>query len=393
MDRPLTLAYVTCYLDTSGVSKLNWDILKRLKEQGVQIHVITTEGASTGGSLWETLFDIYVDRPFKLCDVEKSKRLQDFANYVRDWNISLIFATHSLWLYENIAKIKEMLPHIKIVDSLHVLEPYKIRGGFPDISASQYVHPFIDRSILISEDLRAYLRRFYAVNESKLDVIRNGIDIEHFATGRSSDGGFRCELGLKKEDKLIGFIGRFVEQKRPLLFLEIARQTALRYGSFFFYMIGGGKMRSRMEAFIEKHHLSQRITVFGERTDIDHVLASTDLLLMPSLYEGAPLTILEALAAGVRVIASDVGAIREYVGNSCSLVARDREETEIATFLDEITTYLKKPADPTSAVCFVREHYDINKTALQYKNVFLSAVGMELSDDSGHLLDSEQGKT
>lgn len=374
MYKTLTIAYTTCYLDVSGVTKLNFDILNRLKSKEFKIHVITTEeNKSKVSNSWDYLFDIYINKPFQLSRMNKKKRLNCFLKYLIDNKITIVFNTHSLWLYENLSCIKKNLPYIKLIDSLHVLEPYCFRGGYPDISANKYVHPYIDRSILISEDLKNYLLKNYEVNADKLTVIRNGIDATKFSWKDNLQGKFKCEIGLEDKSKLVGFIGRLVDQKRPLMFLEIVKQIALSDNSCFFYMIGTGNLEKNVIKFIKKNNLSNRIFLFKERNDIDCILNSTNLLLVPSLYEGAPLTILEAISAKVHIIASDVGAIKEYVGNFCSLIPRSDKNREINMFIEQSLKLLRNPIKLEYDAKYVRE-YDINRTSEEYGNIFFKAI-------------------
>ncbi len=370
MPKKLSIAYTTCFLDVSGVTKINFDILHRLTEKGNHVHVIATEGRGT----WDYIFEININKPLHLHTINKKDRLERFIDYIKENKADVIFNTHSLWVYENLPCIKQSLPDIKVVDSLHVLEPYCFRGGYPDISANKYVHPFIDRSILISENLKEYLLTNYRVDANKLTVIRNGIDTSRYMKSQSDNNSFREEIGFDEGCKLIGFIGRLSEQKRPVMFLEIARQLSQQYDSCLFYMIGSGHLDNRVRKFIKKHDLSDRVFNFSHRHDIDKVLASTDLLLVPSFYEGAPLTILEAVSAGVRVIASDVGAIKEYMDGYCTLVPLTSEEEEISAFVTNSVQLLEHEHNPDLAARFVKQNYDIGKTSEEYGEEFLNLI-------------------
>lgn len=370
MPKKLSIAYTTCFLDVSGVTKINFDILHRLKEKGHDVHIITTEGRGT----WDYIFEININKPLHLHTVDKNGRLARFIDYLKKHKADIIFNTHSLWVYENLHSIKRSLPDIKAVDSLHVLEPYCFRGGYPDISANKYVHPIIDRSILISENLKEYVLTNYRVDADKLTVIRNGIDTKRFTKNRRNTNSFRKEIGLNNDRRLIGFIGRLSEQKRPVMFLEIARRISLRYDPCLFHMIGSGPMDTKVKKFIKSRGLSSRILNFSHRHDIDSVLASTDLLLVPSLYEGAPLTVLEAVSAGVRVIASDVGAIKEYMDGYCTLVPLTSEKEEIPSFVANSLEMLEHEHNPDAAVKFVRQNYDIGSTSDEYEAVFYNTV-------------------
>ena len=367
MPEKLRIAYTTCFLDVSGVTKINFDILKRLKDSGHKVHILTTEGPGS----WDYMYEIYIDSPFDLSRINKNKRLDRFIKFLSDKDVNVIYNTHSYWVYEHLAAIKKSLPDIKVVDSLHVLEPFYFRGGYPDISANKYIHPLMDLSISISEDLKSYLLNNYVVDEDKITVIRNGIDTAKFKSSVKGSNGFKNDLGLEPDSRLIGFIGRLSEQKRPLMFLEIARRVLSSDNSHYFYMIGSGKLQKKVSEFIRKNNLGDRVFLFDQRGDIDNVLISTDLLLAPSLYEGAPLTILEAISTCTPVISSKVGAIEEYVGDLCELIPRQSEKEEIEEFVNKTLNQSVNKRKLQAASKKVRENFDISKTAKQYEKEFL----------------------
>ncbi len=373
MSGKTAVLYATCYLDVSGVTKINFDILKNLKQAGFDIHVCVTDDDSHLINNWDLFFHLYIKKPFKLR--RSTGPLFDvFCDYLDKNNISCIYNTHSLWLYEQSGMLKKRFPHLKIVDSLHVLEPYCFRGGYPDISANRHIHQNIDRSILISEDLKKHIINNYDVDLAKLCVVRNGIDTDKFRQQECYKDKFKQELGLNRDDKLIGFVGRLTHQKRPLLFLETALSIAKSEKNSYFYMIGDGELCSSVTAFIAGNKLQRRVFHFGQRNDIDFVFNSTDILMQPSAYEGAPLTILEALATGVTVVSSDVGAIREYVGQCSVLVPRTSEAIESELFFAEVLAKLDSPADPEHGCRYVRENYDLKITSQQYQQILLDVL-------------------
>jgi glycosyltransferase involved in cell wall biosynthesis len=360
----MNILYTTCFLDVSGVTKINLDILKGISGE-FTIHVCETESDERIASSWVSHFAKEFGEPFNLWEIPAASRYTSFVEQLKRNRIDIVYITHSLWVYEHAARLKRDMPEIRIVDSLHVLEPYCFRGGYPDISANTFVHPYIDRSIVISDHLLSYIKGNYAVDSGKYVVIRNGIDTTLFKRDKSVEGVFRREIGIPLDIPLIGFIGRFAEQKRPMLFLEVAKVVLSRVDTAYFYMLGSGELVEKAKRVAARLGIADRVIFLPPRDDIHIVLNSTDLLLVTSSYEGAPLTILEALATGVPVVSSDVGAIGEYIGTDC-LIALSGRKREADLFAKAIVSQLKCSNPPE----FDRERYSISTLVDQYKSVF-----------------------
>jgi len=369
--KTMNILYTTCYLDVSGVTKINYDILSRISSEA-EIHICTTSCDDSISDKWDDSFKNAFREPFKLWRIAPRDRYKALLHYLQYHLIDIIYVTHSLWLYEHAARLKQDLPQVKIVDSLHVLEPYCFRGGYPDISANRFVHPYIDASILISRNLEDYLLENYQVDRRKLHVIHNGIDGTLFRSASENQDTSRVRLLPDVSGEMIGFIGRFTDQKRPLLFVDIANDLVERKPELKFYMVGSGQLFDKVSRRIKSHGLDDRIFLLPAQSDIAELLHATDVLLLPSSYEGAPLTILEALAVGVPVVASDVGAVREYVGSRCRLVTLGRANLqERQPYVSAVEQSLAE--GKSSGELAVR--HEISAVALSYRNLFFEILG------------------
>jgi glycosyltransferase involved in cell wall biosynthesis len=360
----MNILYATCFLDVSGVTRINLEILKGVSDR-FKIHVCETLNDERLSSKLESQFSERFGSPLQLWRFPASERYSRFVQYLREKDIALVYNTHSLWVYEHAAWLKRDLPRLRIVDSLHVLEPFCFRGGYPDISANRFVHPHIDRSIVISDHLLSYIKGNYSVDPVKFVVIRNGVDTSRFRKDATLRGFFRKELGIADDLPLIGFIGRFSWQKRPDLFLDVARQLIESGDSFCFYMIGNGDLLEQSKSRAAKLGIDDCVRFVSPRDDIHVVLNSTDLLLITSSYEGAPLTILESLASGVPVVSSDVGAIREYIGEEC-LVASGRGA--VARFAEAALKRVRSQ----KAIPFDRGSFSCERVIARYAEAFTS---------------------
>jgi glycosyltransferase involved in cell wall biosynthesis len=112
---------------------------------------------------------------------------------------------------------------------------------------------------------------------------------------------------------LIGFVGRLTAIKNPALFVEAARHVLDQVPDAHFILVGDGELRSQVERQIAELGLAARVHLVGWRRDMPAVYAALDVLALTSLNEGTPVTAIEALAAGVPVVATAVGGVADIV--------------------------------------------------------------------------------
>ena len=105
----MNLLYTTCCLDISGVTKINFDILSRIKSD-CRIHVCVTARDDHFANTWDSRFAETFDDCFKLWKLDVSARYPYFVDYVRQHRIDLVLNTHSLWLYEHASATQTRLP-------------------------------------------------------------------------------------------------------------------------------------------------------------------------------------------------------------------------------------------------------------------------------------------
>lgn len=187
---------------------------------------------------------------------------------------------------------------------------------------------FFDWVIAVSEFTKESLVERH-IPADKIEVIHNGVDIP--INGRTAAGRLQSELKLGPDSKLIGFIGRLTPQKGISYLLEAARIVCKEMKDVYFVLIGDGELREEIESFISSNKLEERVLMLGWRKDATELLQDIDILLLPSLFEGTPMIMLESMALGVPVIGSDVGGISEVIE-------------------DRVNGLLIKPCDPGAIV-------------------------------------------
>lgn len=162
--------------------------------------------------------------------------------------------------------------------------------------------------ICVSEHDRQLALKFKVARPQRLVVIHNGLDPLPFQQAAAARVAFPGETS---QELSVIFVGRLASPKDFETLLAAFEQISI--GNLI--LVGDGPLRSRIERFVEERGLSSRVVLLGERTDIPECLAASDVFVLPSRWEGLPLTIIEAMMAGLPVVASRVGGVPELVEN------------------------------------------------------------------------------
>jgi glycosyltransferase involved in cell wall biosynthesis len=177
------------------------------------------------------------------------------------------------------------------------------------ILAERLCARFSTKIICVSEnDLKQGLARKIAP-EGKLLVIRNGVRVEsHGRTGK-----LRMEIKAGEDEVVFGMVARLCAQKNPLLFLEAAKKVLEKNNSCHFVLIGDGPLYEECLEFIAKNNLEGKAHLLGFRGDARLLYPDFDVFVLSSNFEGLPLTIIEAMFAGLPIVATMVSGVPELV--------------------------------------------------------------------------------
>lgn len=180
--------------------------------------------------------------------------------------------------------------------------------------------PFVQSYVALSRDLASYLEGRVRIPAGHVTQIYNGVDTERFAP---ADAGVGREpiAGSPFNDRpdlfLLGTVGRMQTVKaQPLLVRAFLRALALAPGlraQLRLVLVGQGPLRGQCEALLAEAGASDLAWLAGERADVPDVMRGLDCFVLPSLVEGISNTILEAMASGLPVIATDVGGNADLV--------------------------------------------------------------------------------
>lgn len=169
------------------------------------------------------------------------------------------------------------------------------------------------RVIAVSQFVARSIQRHVGFSPEAVEVIYNGVARDTLARPASGTRLHRRrELGLREGGKIVVQLGRLTPQKGPLQTVRAAAQLRdLR--EVYWVLVGGGPLMDELRHEIEVAGLRERVQLVGERADPRAFLEAADLLVLPSLHEGLGIAALEAMAAGLPVVAHDTGPIPEVI--------------------------------------------------------------------------------
>jgi glycosyltransferase involved in cell wall biosynthesis len=187
-------------------------------------------------------------------------------------------------------------------------QPAAARAGL--VLLERLVAPLTTRFIAVSRSNIVRGTSLGILRPGRVSLIRSGIHLRDFQAAAAEPGaraaGVRAELGIDPAAPLVGMVACLKPQKAPEDFVEVAARVATRMPAVHFVLAGDGELRDSVERRVAARGLAGRFHLLGWRRDVPRLMASLDVLVLTSLWEGLPRVIPEAFAAGVPVVATSV---------------------------------------------------------------------------------------
>ncbi len=285
-------------------------------------------------------FDIYLiysDRRADKAFFDEKEKLSRYCHLILCNEMQRELGLHDVKAYKAIEKrIKAIKPdivhchsskagivgrmaakHCRVPKIIYTPNAYAFES--PDISRiKKTIYIFAERylsrhattmTINVSKGEMNLAKKHTLDKEGKFTLIYNGIpDI-----GLPSKEELKKELGLKQDVHYVGVTARCAKQKDPMTFLQIAEKIVKERPDVEFLYIGDGELMDEMKQFVEDHGLHNSIHLLGFRSDANRLVGALDIYLSTALYEGLPYSMIEAMRAGVPIVATDTVGNNELV--------------------------------------------------------------------------------
>lgn len=325
----MNILYLTTHLNIGGISSYVFTLAKGLKNKGHHIFV-----ASSGGELLPKFTRegiCHIQIPIKTkSEANFIKMLRSYIqlkNYIKEKNINVIHANTRIT--QVLAQILSGRLHKSYISTCH---------GFFKKRLSRIILPcWGDKVIAISEAVKEHLLNDFKVSDEKIRIIHNGIDIEKFKIQDSkSKIEAKKNLGLE-ESPVIGIIARLSEVKGHAYLIEAMPSVLEKFPDVKLLIAGEGRIKEGLVSLTKRLKIEKNVFFFPNAYDTRQILSAMDLFVLPSLKEGLGLSLMEAQAAGLAVIGSDVGGIKSLIRHgSTGLLVKPADAKGLAEAITQL---------------------------------------------------------
>lgn len=315
-DQKINILMILPWMVTGGADKFNLDLIKGLDKEKYKFTIITTEPSNNP---WREQFEEYADI-YELPAFLDQKYWTAFILYlIHSRNVDIVFTTNSKFGYAVAPYLKMKHPEMPIIDYVHMEEWYNRNGGFSRDSSA--IASVIDKTYVCNKNSENILVEHFGRNSKEVETVYIGVDEKKFDSKLYNREKILEELNIQPNGKkVIGFICRISEQKRPYLLVEILKELKNIRDDFLVIIAGDGPMLEKLQFKIKEIGLKDHVIFLGNIAETEKIYAICDMTLNCSIKEGLALTAYESLSMGVPVISADVGGQRELVTEEVGVI-------------------------------------------------------------------------
>ena len=228
----------------------------------------------------------------------------------------------------------------------------------------------VDRVISVSQATAKWLHEERGVSPRQIEVIPYGVDLERFV--KRPDPALRRELGIPEKAPVIGMVARLQPQKGHIYLFEAALSIIKEAPDVRFVLVGGGPDTDTLKARVKEMGLDACFHFLGYRDDVPRLLGMFDIFTLPSLFEGLPNVVLEAMSCSLPVVATPVDGTKEaVVPDVTGILVPEKSPAPLA---DALLKLLKNPGLAKSmgdeGRKRVEDHFSLRMQVERFQNLY-----------------------
>jgi len=276
-----------------------------------------------------------------------------------------------------------------IVETLHGTEAWRT-GWKANNVLDRATTGFVSKYVAVSASDARFLATRKRVPTRKIAIIHNGIDVAPFSQVTVERNKLRKMLGFSENDLVLIMVARMHRGKgHPILF-DAMRRLIGSYPTLKLICLGEGEEQPQLRALSERYALSHCIRFLGYQQNVAEWLRAADINVLPTFYEGMPLTILEAMAAGLPTVASKVGGIPEAIQHGVSGILVPQGDAVILA--ESISVLLRDAATRSrlghAAQDRARQNFSLEQqvsgTEKMYRDLFIRTTALRQGNTLPH---------
>lgn len=331
------------------------EMVSRLKKMGVPCHVISTT-RPFDISVWSDVKKLMIENNYDMVHAHGTRACSNSFKAANKLGLPLAYTIHG-WSFH-----QDQSPLVR---------------NIREFSEKFLVHR-TTRNISVSEsNNNDGIERLGMPNSQ---IVNYGINLEKF----NAEGDYaltRDDLGLPKDKILVGMVVRLTIQKDPLTFLKAAKIALESSNELHFVVVGGGELEAKCKDYVHKEGLTDKISFVGFRTDVPAVLNLLDIYCLPSLWEGLPIGVLEAMAMAKAIVATPVDGTKEVIKHDVSgmLFPEYDAEKMAACVLDLANNSAKREMVGENALTKIKESFTVERMAAELGELYLELCMAKVS--------------
>jgi glycosyltransferase involved in cell wall biosynthesis len=300
-------------LAVGGAEVLAARLARQLQESYRFVFACLDEQGSLGEELEKQGFRVEVLGRRQGVDCQCAWRL---ARFLRQERVDLVHAhQYTPFFYAAAARWLYRRPPVIFTEHGRHYPDYPRRKR---ILLNRFLLERRDRVVGVGQAVRSALIANEGLPADRVEVIWNGVDLAPFANGLCRRQAVRKEIGVEGACLVLLLVARFDYLKDHATAVRTLGRVVHQLPGAQLVLIGDGPGRRAIEESIREQNVADHVRLLGARTDVARLMPAADIFLLTSISEGIPLTVIEAMAAGLPVVATRAGGVPEVVDDGCS---------------------------------------------------------------------------
>ncbi len=366
----MNILYVANHLNIGGITSYLLSLAAGLKQRGHNIYI-----ASSGGGLVSRFIEegiVYVPVPIRTKQEVSPKIILSM------FKLSALIRKNNIDLVHSNSRTTQVLGCL--LNNFFGVPHISTCHGFFKRRFFRKVFPCWGQKVIaISEPVKEHLIKDFKVDEKDIVVIHNGIDVK-----KSQTPNPKPQSELKKgfgfgEGPVVGIVARLSDVKGHIYLIEAMSNVVERIPDAKLLIVGEGKMKNELVKLVKSLGIEKSVFFLPEVNDTKDVLSVMDLFVMPSLKEGLGLSLMEAMASGLCVIATAVGGIKSLIRDGYNgLLVRPKDTQQLSNaVLELLGDEQKRKYLGQNGQTFIRQNFSLEKMVQETEEAYLRCLGEE----------------